>query len=63
MQLLGGGKILKYRFPSDVRNLLESIDFSLMDAEFIKKNISHLNSDLSIEDLDWLQPIIKNNVK
>ena len=62
--IVGGvpAKILRYRFPEELRNTLMNVDFGQLDDEAVQKHIQQLYAPLEhIQQLDWL-PKKKGNV-
>ena len=54
--IVGGvpAKIIKYRFNEDIRNKLETIDFSMFNEEYIRRNVENLYRRIqNIEDAVW----------
>lgn len=54
-------KVLFKRFPDDVISVLSRLDLSLIDEDFIKKHREKLLAKLDPNDMDWLEPLLKNN--
>lgn len=62
--IVGGvpAKVIKYRFQDEIINQLMKFDYSILDREFIKKNISKLDENLNYnEKIEWLQHIEKSD--
>ena len=51
--IIGGNpaKIVGYRFDEELRQKLLEFDFSVIDKDFVKKNMENLNKKLEIETL------------
>lgn len=45
-------KVIKYRFPDEIRNKMNKVEFSKIDYNFVGKNIDKLCSPLEIENLN-----------
>lgn len=62
--IVGGvpAKVLRYRFPEELRNALMDVDFNQLDDEIIREHVHQLYTPLEdIQQLDWL-PKKKGNV-
>lgn len=56
--IVGGvpATIIKYRFDEEVRKVLEKIDFSKMDKEFVNSHSEQLSKKIiKAEQLDWIK--------
>lgn len=58
--IVGGNpaKILKYRFPLEIRESLMKMDFSLLTKEYIEQNIDFFYSYISVES-KWFTNLCK----
>ena len=52
-------KVINYRFDQKLRQKLLDFDFSVIDKEFVVKNLADLNKELDIETLDNITKNIK----
>lgn len=55
--IVGGNpaKIIKYRFPEEIRNEMEKIDYSRMTQDIVEMHIEDLYAEItSVEQLNWL---------
>jgi len=54
------GKIIKYRFPEEIRNKLQTVDFSKINETWIKENASLLYSDIDSSILEKLKEVMQS---